>query len=431
MDIKKKLYTPLLKGADSIKKGIILKKNVLYCDWTASGLGFKEVEKRIGLILPYYANTHSESSQHAALMEDLYQCAKEHLKRDLELDDSFALIAIGSGSSGAIKRFQEILGIYASAPLKKRLKSLVGNFPLVILGPYEHHSNEVSFREALCEVVRVPLDKQGLVDLCALEMILKAHKDREIIASFSLASNVTGIIVPYEEISTIVRSYNGVMAFDMASSSAYMNIPCHLFDAAYYSPHKLLGGVGSCGLLAVSKKLVDTSLPPSFAGGGSVSYVSHKKQFYIHDIQKREEAGTPPITQLIRASLAYRLRNEIGLEWIGKYKEKLHQYLLEHIQNIPNICIYGNQKVKNIGTVSFNIAQHSPYDITRILSQKYLIETRAGCSCAGPYGHELLGLKDLPSPPVHKPGWVRVSTHFTHTQDDIQNIINALKEINP
>ncbi|MCG3720624.1 aminotransferase class V-fold PLP-dependent enzyme, partial [Aliarcobacter butzleri] len=188
-----------------------------------------------------------------------------------------------------------------------------------------------------------------------LKEILEKNKNREIIASFCIASNVTGIITPYEEISKILRAYNAIICFDAAASSPYMNIPCHLFDAMFMSSHKLLGGPGSCGLLVIRKDLIDTSIAPTFAGGGTVEYVNKNLQLYQKEIEAREDAGTPGILQLIRASLAYQLRNEISFDFIKKQKDELKEFLINELKKIPNCVIYGNQEAQNIGIISFNI----------------------------------------------------------------------------
>jgi selenocysteine lyase/cysteine desulfurase len=296
--------------------------------------------------------------------------------------------------------------------------------PLVIVGPYEHHSNEISYREAMCEVQRIGLTDEGLIDLIQLETTLQNNQHRQIIATFCIASNVTGIITCYKEISTLLREYNALVCFDAAASSPYMNVDCNYYDAMFTSPHKLLGGPGSCGLLIIKKSLVDTSIAPSFSGGGTVEYVNQSSVVYQDDIQVRETAGTPGILQLIRAALAYQLRNEIGFEFIEERKEELLQFLLAKLQSIPHIQIYGNQKAKNIGIVSLNIGQNNPYEVCAFLSSKG-VQTRAGCSCAGPYGHDLLGLKDRKDL-EKKPGWVRISIHYSQTIEEIEKLFEAI-----
>ncbi|MCG3698194.1 aminotransferase class V-fold PLP-dependent enzyme [Aliarcobacter butzleri] len=412
-----------------IRYNTIGKNKKEYFDYTASGLGFRQIENRIHDVLETYANTHSKEASNADKTTNYYERARINLAHNLELTDDFAILPSGCGSTAAIKHFQELLGLYIPPATKKRFNFEIDekNAPLVIVGPYEHHSNEVSFREALCETQRVNLDKDGLVDLNHLKEILEKNKNREIIASFCIASNVTGIITPYEEISKILKAYNAIICFDAAASSPYMNIPCHLFDAMFMSSHKLLGGPGSCGLLVIRKDLIDTSIAPTFAGGGTVEYVNKNLQLYQKEIEAREDAGTPGILQLIRASLAYQLRNEISFDFIKKQKDELKEFLINELKKIPNCVIYGNQEAQNIGIISFNIRGLSPYDLCNKISSQDGFQTRAGCSCAGPYGHDLLGIEKLDR--TNRPGWVRVSIHFSQTKDDIKNLVESIKKV--
>ncbi|MFY4769098.1 aminotransferase class V-fold PLP-dependent enzyme [Aliarcobacter butzleri] len=431
--MNKDIFRPFFdKNADIlnfIRYNTIGKNKKEYFDYTASGLGFRQIENRIHDVLETYANTHSKEASNADKTTNYYERARINLAHNLELTDDFAILPSGCGSTAAIKHFQELLGLYIPPATKKRFNFEIDekNAPLVIVGPYEHHSNEVSFREALCETQRVNLDKDGLVDLNHLKEILEKNKNREIIASFCIASNVTGIITPYEEISKILRAYNAIICFDAAASSPYMNIPCHLFDAMFMSSHKLLGGPGSCGLLVIRKDLIDTSIAPTFAGGGTVEYVNKNLQLYQKEIEAREDAGTPGILQLIRASLAYQLRNEISFDFIKKQKDELKEFLINELRKIPNCVIYGNQEAQNIGIISFNIRGLSPYDLCNKISSQDGFQTRAGCSCAGPYGHDLLGIEKLDR--TNRPGWVRVSIHFSQTKDDIKNLVESIKKV--
>lgn len=411
---------------EHIRKNIILKNGIYYFDFTASGLAYKPIEDEIIKVLETYANTHSISSSNAFKTAEIYENSRRELKYFLDLDDSFYLFACGSGATGAIKKFQEILGIYAPPALKKRYKLKPDeNSPLVVLGPYEHHSNEVSFRQALCEVERIRLDKNGGIDFNHLEQILKINVGREIIASFSMASNVTGILSDYRKIYTLVKSYGGIVAYDAASFSAYANIDCDYFDALFLSPHKLLGGVGSCGLLAI-KKVIANADEPTFAGGGTVSYVSKNYVVFAKDSEQLEEAGTPPILGLIRANLAYKLRNEIGFETIYENESELGVYFEERMAEIPELTCYCSNGLKHLPIFAFNVTGVSPYELAKVLSREFGIQTRAGCSCAGPYGHDLLHLKE-DALFTHKPGWVRAGFHYTHTLKDVDYLIEAIK----
>ncbi|TLD84407.1 aminotransferase class V-fold PLP-dependent enzyme [Helicobacter sp. MIT 11-5569] len=433
MDFFTPLFETLPKDLESkrilLKEACILQKGFHYFDWTASGLAAKCVESRIQSVLPFYANTHSQSNANAELMDNLYEGARERLKGYFGLDSNFALISCGFGSTAAIKKFQELLGIYIP-PKTKSLLNLQNldksTLPLVIIGPYEHHSNELSFREGLCEVVRVPLNAEGLFDLNALKKILNANKGRKIISSFSLGSNVSGILIPYQEISHLVRQFGGIVCFDCASSAPYFEISPQFYDAIFLSPHKLFGGIGSSGILIIHRALIDKTLPPTFCGGGTVGYVSRTSAQYFGKDEQREEAGTPGILEFLRAYLGFTLRQEIKLEWIKEAKLPYIKIFREFLENEPRITYYGNLEHNTLGIFSFNINGISPFAIAQELSKKYGILVRAGCSCAGPYGHDLLELEDN-TIFTQKPGWIRLNLHYTHTQEEITHLLEALK----
>jgi selenocysteine lyase/cysteine desulfurase len=430
--IKDELFSKLLNPdniQDGFKSKIIGELKKRYFDYTASGLACELIEERMLGVLKTYANTHSKEASLAAKTSEHYITARENIKKHLGVGDEFAVLPCGTGATAAIKKFQEIIGIYMPPATKKRVGlCALEKLPLVIVGPYEHHSNEISYREAICEIVRVGMDTQGAVDLKALEGVLKANIGREIIGSFCIASNVTGTITPYREISKLIRQYHGIVCFDAASSSPYMNIDSSLYDAMFLSPHKLLGGPGSSGLLIIKKSLINKELPPTFSGGGTVSYVGYGVQKYLQDIENREDAGTPGILQFIRASLAYQLRNEVGMAWIKQHKEDMRQKLLKRLETIGECKIYGDLKADNIGIVSLNIGKIDPYTLCEKLSYEYGIQTRAGCSCAGPYGHDLLGLEEGFDESL-KPGWLRISLHFSHTEENIDFLADAIENI--
>ena len=414
---------------DEIRKNIILKKGVRYFDYTASGLAYAPIERKIAKYLKTYANTHSESASNALKTQKRYEKARQSLKDALGLDERFYLISAGCGATGAIKKFQEIMGLYLPPMSANRLgeESLKGaNLPLVIVSPYEHHSNEVSLREGLCEVVRIPLSKSGEINFGRLDQLLKINSKREIIGSFSAASNVTGIISDYKKIYVMMKRYGATVAFDAASFSSHDNLDADYFDALFLSPHKLLGGVGSCGLLAIRKELVKSD-KPTFAAGGTVSYVSRSSHFFAPSVERAEEGGTQHVMGLIRAALAYRLRNEVGLDVIKRREDELTKQFCEGLDKIPEVVSYCPRAVPRLPIFAFNVKGVSPYDFAEALSEDYGVQTRAGCACAGPYGHDLLGLKD-DQKFDQKPGWVRVSLHYSHTPKDVVYLLKAIKK---
>lgn len=413
-----------------IKNDIILKEGIYYFDFTASGLACKSVEKQILSILSTYANTHSECSSCARTTMQHYEKARRELKKLLELSDDFYLMPCGYGSSAAIKKFQELLGIYIPPMLRKRLNlnnNDVKNLPILIVGPYEHHSNEVSSRMALCECIRINFNSDKNIDLNMLESVLKKNANREIIVSFNVASNVTGIFSDYKEIYKLVKKYNGILALDNSTYSPYGNLDCKYYDAMFLSPHKLVGGIGSCGLLAIKKELCKSDLP-TFAGGGTVSYVSRTSQNFTYDKEQLEQCGTPGIIQLIRAHLAYKIRNSLGFENIKNKELELQSYFEPKFQNIKNIINYYPKNQSRLPIYAFNFKNRSPYEITKILSNKFGIQARAGCACAGPYGHDLLNLQD-DAYFKERPGFIRIGLHYTHDKDDLDYLLCALKNI--
>lgn len=424
------LFTPLLDADQDLiqqcRDLTILSKRAKYFDFTASGLAFRAIHKRIQKFLPFYANTHSNSAAHSILTTQIYEEAKQKIRECLGLGEEFALISVGSGSSGAIKMFQEIMGIYLPPQTKKILAPYIHNLalPSVFVGSYEHHSNEISYREGLCNLERIPLNEKGLIDLDILREKVGAVQGK-IIGAFNIASNVTGIISPFEEISKIIREKSGIVAFDMAASSPYMNIPSSLFDACFLSPHKLLGGVGGSGLLGIKKNLIDLSLPPTFSGGGTIKNSSKLKHEFLEDIEQRQESGTPAILQLLTSALAYQLRNEVGLDLIHKRERVLTKIFISELQEVPASIVYGNLEAERLGIVSFNIGGISPYDLAMELSYQYGIQTRAGCSCAGPYGCDLFGYDDELK---QKPLWLRASIHWSHSLEDIEYFMTSLKK---
>lgn len=415
---------------EDLRDDIILKDGIYYFDFTASGLACKSIERQISSILLTYANTHSECSSCARTTTEHYERARRELKKLLELSDDFYLMPCGYGSSAAMKKFQELLGIYIPPILKKRLQlenNNIKNLPLAIVGPYEHHSNEVSLRLGLCEFIRIKFDENHQIDMNMLEDTLKKNCSREIIASFNVASNVTGILCNYKEIYELIKKYNGILALDNSTYSPYGNLDCNFYDAMFLSPHKLIGGVGSSGLLAIRKELCKSNLP-TFAGGGTVAYVSRTSQNFTHDKEQLEQGGTPGITQLIRAHLAYKIRNAIGFENIKNKELELKNYFEPKFESIKDITTYYPKNQERLPIYAFNYKDKYPYDVTKILSSKFGIQSRAGCACAGPYGHDLLGLKDNDYFQT-RPGFVRIGLHYTHTKDDLDYLLSALNSI--
>lgn len=413
-----------------VKENIILKKGLYYFDFAASGLGYAPIEDELRKVLLTYANTHSKTSDNAIITSSYYDRSRELLKSLLGLDESFYLIATGTGSTAAIKKFQELMGIYIPPATKEFLnidKQTLKNLPLVVVSPYEHHSNEISYRHGLCEVSRVRLDKNGRVDFEYLKSLLEQNRGRKIIASFNLVSNITGVITDYKKLYYLIKQYGGIVALDGASYLPYFNVSSIYFDALFISSHKLIGGVGGVGLLAIKKSLCKGD-EPTFAAGGTVLYVDRQSEIFTPNVEELEEGGTPGILQLIRSYLAFKLRNDIGFDFIKRSLDELKEYLQENLLKFNLLELYGGDIKDRMPIFALNLKGVDALVFSGILSQKFGIQTRAGCICAGPYLHDLLSFDDKTAL-KDKPSILRISLSYTHTKDDIDYLIAAIKYI--
>jgi selenocysteine lyase/cysteine desulfurase len=439
------------------------RRPMVYCDYTASGRCLAFVERYLQTLQRSYANTHTEDDVTGRSMSRLLHEAEDTIKRAVNAGPQGRIVACGTGATGAIDKLQQILGI-ALAPATRRavstqLEQFLGHAqfeqfrayqqahqPVVFVGPYEHHSNEVTWRQGLATVVEVNLAADGGVDLAHLQSLLTdpRYLGRLRIGSFSAASNVTGMRSPVREIARLLHRHDAYACFDFAASAPYVEIDMNpprdadggdaSLDAVFLSPHKFLGGPGSSGVLVFNERLYPRELPPSVAGGGTVDYVSPSDQDFIADIEERERAGTPGVLQTLKAALALDLKQRIGAERIEAREQELLSRALTRWAAHPRIEILGNpDPARRIGIVSFNLADPRgrylhPKFVTVLLNDLFGIQSRAGCSCAGPYGHRLLGI-DQPTSELYrdwvrkgfqgiKPGWCRVGFHYA--MDDVE-----------
>ena len=458
-------------GADAPVATPFGERLMVYADYTASGRCLDLVEKYLQNIQRNYANTHTEDDISGRSMTQLLKQAEQAIKDSVNAGPGGRIICVGNGATGAIDKLQQIIGV-ALPPatrlnLTVLLRDLLGEAaderftaylqehqPVVFVGPYEHHSNEITWRENLATVVEVNLAADGGIDLGHLEHLLQdpAYQGRMRIGSFSAASNVTGMRTPVPEIAALLHAHGALACFDYAASAPYVRIDMNpppeahpgdaSLDAVFISPHKFLGGPGSSGVLVFNQRLYHSELPPSVSAGGTVDYVGPDGQDFIADIEEREKAGTPGVLQVLKAGLAFQIKDAIGVEAIEAREGELLRHCFEGWRDNPNIEILGNpDPERRIGIVSFNLRDHRgrylhPKFVTTLLNDLFGIQTRAGCSCAGPYGHRLLDIDHDKSEQyrkwVHKgyggikPGWCRISLHYTMDDAEIDYILDAV-----
>jgi selenocysteine lyase/cysteine desulfurase len=444
-----------------------------YADYTASGRSLRFIEQFLIKIQREYANTHTEDDITGRNMTTMLHQAEMIIKKAFNAEKNCHVIATGTGATGAISKLQEILGVRnipATKSLLKQIKNKIydghdeltefRNYfkneiekrkPLVFIGPYEHHSNDIIWRDSLAQVVRIDLTKEGYYDLEDLEKKLSnpSYQNRIKIGSFSAASNVTGLKSPIYEIASIMHKYDGIACFDYAASAPYVKIDMNkdnetYLDAVCLSPHKFIGGPGSSGILIFNERIYEKSISPTCPGGGTVDFVSNSSVDFVKDIETREKAGTPGILQTIKAALVIDLKDAIG---IGKIEEKELEFTkraLNEFSKHPNIEILGPlDPNKRIAIISFMIKHEDKYlhpkFITKLLNDLFGIQSRAGCMCAGPYGHLLLQIDEETSENYRnliqhgiiglKPGWCRINYHYLFSEIEFEFITKAIQFI--
>lgn len=450
-------------GNDLLFKTPFGERHLLYADYTASGRGFQKIEEIIWNIEKSYANTHTEDDYSGKYLTRLLHQAESKIKECVNAGPDGKIIMIGSGTTGALKKLQEIIGVYIPPVTKERILKSVQNVceaddwtlekidkdrPVVFIGPYEHHTNELMWREAYVEVVVIPFDRKGSIDLEELERQLSQEKfkDRLKIGSFSAGSNITGIRTRVYDIARICHKNGALIFYDFAAVAPYVEIDMNRderssFDAIFFSPHKFLGGPGTSGVLVFNEKIYRKNLPPTTAGGGTVRYVGFDGHDFAEDIETREKAGTPPILQAIKAALVLDLKEKIGTDMIEAIESRYTAYFIEKLRQIDNLEIIGDiSPYRGVSIISFNIKHKDkilhPKFVTKLMNDLFGIQSRAGCSCAGPYGHILLDIDDETSNKFRhlilkgcegiKPGWVRVNIHYTLSQDDIDYLLETI-----
>jgi selenocysteine lyase/cysteine desulfurase len=423
------------------------KRPIVYADWTASGRLYEPIESYLANVLgPYVANTHTETTTTGTLMTQAYHEAHRIVKRHVNASKNDVLLFSGFGMTSAINKLQRMLGLRVHEKYAARLGLCQDEKALVVITHMEHHSNQTTWNECCCDVKIINRTENGLPDLSHLDQILLENKDRKLkIGSFSACSNVTGIQTPYHEMAAIMHRHGGYCFVDFAASAPYVNIDMHpsnpleKLDAIFFSPHKFLGGVGASGVLVFDKSLYTLKVPDQ-PGGGTVMWTNPwGEQQYHSDIEIREDGGTPGFLQAIKAALAILLKEDMGLENIHAREDELKSRLIEKLSQHPKIHILESEQKNRLGIVSFYSLNMHHNLLVRILNDRFGIQSRGGCSCAGTYGHILLKVDREKSKSItekislgdlsEKPGWVRISLHPTTTLEEVDFIASSVHKV--
>ena len=447
-------------GVDSTFETPFGERLMVYCDYTASGRCLRFVESYLQSLQRVYANTHTEDDITGRSMSQLLHEAEQAIKDSVNAGPQGRIIAVGTGATGAIDKLQQIIGVTLAPATRRNLGDLLDDEaiartqPVVFIGPYEHHSNELSWRQSIATTVQVRLDASGQIDLAHLEELLQRpeYQGRQLIGSFSAASNVTGMRSDVRKIATLLHKYGALACFDYAACAPYVDIDMNpepardgedpSIDAIFISPHKFLGGPGSSGVLVFNERIYDRALPPSVSAGGTVDYVGMTDQDFITRIEEREKAGTPGVLQTLKAGLVFQIKDAVGVDVIHERELEYSRRALRSWGQDDNIEILGNPDPESrVGIISFNVRDSSGKYLhhkllTVLLNDLFGIQSRAGCSCAGPYGHRLLAIDEATSEKYRvavrqghcglKPGWCRVGLHWVMDDAEANYVIEAV-----
>ena len=421
---------------------------LIYADYTASGRALTFIEDYIRQqVLPYYANTHTETSYSGAQTTAFREEARDEVRRAVNGGGEDKVIFCGPGATAAINKLIDILGLRLPRDLSQRY-DLESNIPadqrpVVFIGPYEHHSNELPWRESIADVVSMPLTEHGQICLNTLQAKLLQYKDRPLkIGSFSAASNVTGIKSDVQAVSALLKRHKALSFWDYAAAAPYVGIDMNgdtPLDAVFISPHKFVGGPATPGVLVAKRSIMNNSVP-AVIGGGTVAYVTPEDHVYLEDHERREEGGTPAIVESIRAGLVFKLQQEVGTEEIERREAAFVRRAMEVFSDCPELEILGNVDAPRLSIMSLRF-KHGGKDlhygfVVSLLNDLFGIQVRGGCSCAGPYGHSLLGMDMQYSRAIEseiqqgamvlRPGWVRLNFNYFIDEGEFEYLLSAI-----
>jgi selenocysteine lyase/cysteine desulfurase len=431
-----------LIGEDAVIDGPFGPKPLIYADYVASGRALAQVEDFIrDRVLPYYANSHTEASYCGGFMTRLREVARAEIGRIVGATGAHSVIFTGAGSTAGLNRIVGLLEVEAIVARGGRV--------VVAIGPYEHHSNILPWRESGAEVVEIPEAAAGGPDHCALEQCLKDACGADlVVGTFSAASNVTGIITDVDAVTRLLKRHGALAIWDYGCAGPYLPMEMAAEgdaakDAIVFSSHKFPGGPGGSGVTVI-RKAIATRARPTQPGGGTVRFVSPWRHVYSGDLAHREEGGTPNVIGDIRAALALLVKEALGQGWLARRQKTLRARAEAVWSQNRHLRILGVPGAVRLPIFSFVVRDAEGQRVhhqffTRLLSDMHGVQARGGCACAGSYAHRLLGIDEPASEALfaalaagremEKPGWVRLNFSALMSDDKAETIVRAVDSL--
>jgi selenocysteine lyase/cysteine desulfurase len=422
-------------------------KKIVYADWIASGRLYKDIEQQISHVFgPFVGNTHTETSETGTRMTQAYHYAQSLIKKHVNAGPGDVIIAAGYGMTAVVNKLIRILGIKGCGALRNAQCIQKMERPVVFITHMEHHSNHTSWLETVADVVIIPPGKELEVDLNELKKQLELYKERTFkIGAFTACSNVTGVHTPYYQMARLMHEYGGLAFIDFAASAPYEDINMHpgdemeKLDAIFFSPHKFLGGPGASGILIFDSSIYHNEVP-DHPGGGTVDWTNPWNKYkYVDNIEVREDGGTPGFLQTIKAALAIQLKEKMGVEKIIAREKELLDIAFPRLRKLKGVHILADNHQERLGILSFWVEDIHFNLLVKLMNDRFGIQVRGGCACAGTYGHYLLEVTYEKSQAItdkinqgdlsEKPGWVRWSLHPTMTNQEVFDFVDALEQI--
>ncbi len=286
----------------------------------------------------------------------------------------------------------------------------------IVITQMEHHANIVPW-QMLCERVGaqlrvIPLNQDGTLQMAQLDALLD---ERTRLVAVTHISNVLGTENPLAEIVAKAHQVGAKVLVDGAQAVMHQNTDVQALDCDFYvfSGHKLYGPTG-IGVLYVKEDILQ-AMPPWEGGGSMIATVSLTEGTTYAKAPWRFEAGTPNTGGIIGLGAAIEYVSAIGLEKIAAYEQKLMDYALHALAEVPDLVLYGPADRK--GVIAFNLGKHHAYDVGSFLDN-YGVAVRTGHHCAMP----LMAFYQVPA-------MCRASLVMYNTTEEIDRLVAGLKRI--